>query len=130
MECTLCLTVLLESFVHLSYSLRCFACKWLVKLDVPPPSASCWVQRRHCTRFMSLLLTFVTVGGSKNGTCTLSIRYGSLLAFSSTACTRDCCFSHVPHAQRPCSQIRKWRLKKPCDQVFKSGYILNSRITG
>ena len=88
------LQLLLESFVHLLYSSRCFACKWLIKLDVPPPSASCWVQRRHCTRFTSLPLTFVTVGGSKNsqtglvnGTCTLSIRHGSLLAFSSTACT-------------------------------------------
>ena len=60
------LQLLLESFVYLLYSSRCFACKWLIKLDIPPPSASCWVQRRHCTRFASLPLTFITVGGSKN----------------------------------------------------------------
>ena len=60
------LQLLLESFVHLLYSSRCSTCKWFIKLDVPPSSASCWVQRRHCTRFTFLPLTSITVGGSKN----------------------------------------------------------------
>ena len=84
------LQLLLESFVHLLYSSRCFACKWLIKLDVLPPSASCWVQRRHCTRFYVFAIDFRHswwLEELPNGTCTLSIRNGSLLAFSSTACT-------------------------------------------
>ena len=60
------LQLLLESFIHLLYSSRCFTCKWFIKLDVPPSSASCWVQRKYCTRFTFLPLTSITVGGSKN----------------------------------------------------------------
>ena len=83
------LQLLLESFVHLLYSSRCFACKWLTKLVVPPPSASCWVQRRQCTCFVFAIDVRHSwwLEELPNGTCTLSIRHGSLLAFSSTACT-------------------------------------------
>ena len=103
------LQLLLESFVHLLYSSRCFACKWLIKLDVPPPSASCWVQRRHCTRFTSLPLTFVTVGGSKNSqTGLVRFLYTMALFWLQQHCLHDCCFSYVPRAQWPYSQIRKW----------------------
>ena len=80
------LQLLLESFVHLLYSSRCFPCKWLIKLDVPPPSASCWIQRRHCTRFTSLQLTFVTSGGSKNSQMELvSFLYAMALFWLSAA---------------------------------------------
>ena len=124
------LQLLLESFVYLLYSSRCFACKWLIKLDVPPPSASCWVQRTLCTCFTSLPLSFVTVGGSKDGTCTLSIRHGSLLAFSSTACT----IAVFHTCLAPSSLVPRYGNGSGNEivttQVFKSGYVLNGRITG
>ena len=75
------LQLLLESFVYLLYSSRCFACKWLIKLDVPPPSASCWVQRTLVLRLCHWLSSQLVARR------TLSIRHGSLLAFSSTAHT-------------------------------------------
>ena len=92
------LQLLLESFIHHLYFSRCIACKWLIKLDVPPSSASCWVQRRYCTlgteKILHSFYVFATdfrhswwLEELPNGTCTLYIRHGSLLAFSSTACT-------------------------------------------
>ena len=106
-ECTLGLTAfnLLESFVHLLYSLRCFACKWLIKLDVPPPSASCWVQRRHFTRFTSLPLTFVTVGGSKNSQMGLVGFLYTMALYLHIAVFHMCL---APSAALFPDQIRKW----------------------
>ena len=129
------LQLLLESSVHLLYSSRCFACKWLIKLDVPPPSASYWVQRRHCTRFTSLPLTFVTVGGSKNSQMGLvCFLYAMALFWLSAALLARLLFltcASRPAALFPDTEMGLGtRLKKPCDQVFKSGYLLNGRITG
>ena len=124
------LQLLLESFVHLLYSSRCFACKWLIKLDVPPPSASCWVQRRHCTRFMSLPLTFVTVGGSKNSQMGL-VRF----LYAMALCLHIVFFTRASRPVQPCSQIRYRNgsgneIKKTfVTKYFKSGYVLNGRIT-
>ena len=108
MECTLCLTVLLESFVHLLYSSRCFACKWLIKLDVPPPSVSCWVQRRHCTHFMPFPLTFVTVGGLKNSQTGLAHFLYPMALFWLSAAPLARLLFFTRASRRPCSQIRKW----------------------
>ena len=120
------LQLLLESFIHLLYSLSCIACKWLIKLDVPPPSASCWVQRRYCTRFTFLPLTFVTVGGSKNSQTGLV--HATALFWLSAALLAQLLF--FTRASRPAALFPDMkmglgtRLKNPCDQVFKSGYVL------
>ena len=100
------LQFLLESFVHLLYSSRCFACKWLIKLDVPPPSASCWVQRRHCTRFTSLPLTFAQLVAQRTPKWDL---YAFCMPWLS-ACTHIAVFHTclVPSTALFPDQIRKW----------------------
>ena len=114
------LQLLLESFVHL---LRCFACKWFIKLSVPPPSASCWVQRRHCTHFTSLPLTFITVGGSKNSQMGLVCFLYAMALFwlSAALLARLLFFTHASRlaALFPDADTKMGlgtRFKKPCDQ--------------
>ena len=86
MECTLCLTAFARVIHAPLVLLEMFRLQWLNKLDVPSPSASCWVERRQCTRFTSSPLTFVTVGGSKNSQVGLvCFRYTMALFWLSVA---------------------------------------------
>ena len=134
MECTLCLTAFARVIHAPLVPLEMFRLQWLNKLDVPSPSASCWVERRQCTRFTSLPLTFVTSGGSKNSQVGLvCFRYTMALFWLSVALLVQLLFftrSSCPAALFPCRYRNGSGNEIKKNEVFKPRYVLNGKITG